>query len=58
MIEYEGYTIDWATNLAVTWMTNEDTEPVPEPSGYTTIVLWMVHGDIYGARVGDRATGA
>jgi hypothetical protein len=37
----------------VIWETNKGTAPTLATSGYTTIVLWKVGSQVYGARVGD-----
>lgn len=45
-----AYSITWPT---VIWMTNSGSAPFLSTAGYTTIILWKVGGDIYGARVGN-----
>jgi hypothetical protein len=52
-----NYTITWTDatfgTSGVVWMTNGGTAPTLNTTGYTTIVLWKVGTQVYGARVGD-----
>lgn len=52
-----AYTITWTDttfgSAGVIWETNGGVAPVLASSGYTTIVLWKVGSQIYGARVGN-----
>jgi hypothetical protein len=52
-----AYTITWTDatfgGSGVVWETNGGVAPTLATSGYTTIVLWKVGTQIYGARVGD-----
>ena len=48
-----AYTVTWTT-LNVVWETDSGSAPTLATSGYTTIVLWKVSTQIYGARVGNN----
>lgn len=52
-----AYTITWTDSTfgsgGVIWETNGGVAPTLSTSGYTTIVLWKVATQVYGARVGD-----
>jgi hypothetical protein len=52
-----NYTITWTDatfgTSGVVWTTNGGTAPTLNTTGYTTIVLWKVGTQVYGARVGD-----
>jgi hypothetical protein len=52
-----AYTITWTDatfgGSGVVWETNGGTAPTLATSGYTTIVLWKVGSQVYGARVGN-----
>ena len=54
-----AYTITWTDatwgGSGVVWMTDGGTAPTLATTGYTTIVLWKVSTQVYGARVGDNA---
>lgn len=51
-----AYTITWTDatwgGSGVVWMTGGGTAPTLNTSGYTTIVLWKVSTQVYGAKVG------
>jgi hypothetical protein len=51
------YTITWTDatwgGSGVVWETDAGVAPTLSASGYTTIVLWKVSTQVYGARVGD-----
>jgi len=51
-----AYTITWTDSTwggsGVVWMTGGGTAPTLNTSGYTTIVLWKVSTQVYGAKVG------
>lgn len=51
-----AYTITWTDSTfgsgGVVWMTGGGTAPTLATSGYTTIVLWKVSTQVYGAKVG------
>jgi len=38
----------------VVWETDSGSAPTLATTGYTTIVLWKVGGQVYGARVGNN----
>ncbi|NLY59643.1 MAG: hypothetical protein GX071_14065 [Gammaproteobacteria bacterium] len=46
------HTIDWAS-LSITWNTGGGTAPELNTGGYTTVVIWKVGAELFGARVGD-----
>jgi len=50
------YTLTWTDatfgGSGVVWMTGGGTAPVLNTTGYTTIVLWKVSTQVYGAKVG------
>lgn len=52
-----AYTITWTDatwgGSGVIWETDGGTAPTLSTSGYTTIVLWKVSTQVYGARVGN-----
>lgn len=52
-----AYTLTWTDatfgGSGVVWETNGGVAPTLATSGYTTIVLWKVGTQVYGARVGD-----
>lgn len=52
-----AYTITWTDatwgGSGVVWMTDGGAAPTLNTSGYTTIVLWKVSTQVYGARVGN-----
>ncbi len=52
-----AYTITWTDSTwgtgGVIWETNGGTAPTLSTTGYTSIVLWKVGSQVYGARVGD-----
>lgn len=52
-----AYTLTWTDatwgGSGVIWETNSGVAPTLATSGYTTIVLWKVSTQVYGARVGD-----
>lgn len=52
-----AYTITWTDatwgGSGVVWETDGGTAPVLSTTGYTTIVLWKVSTQVYGARVGN-----
>jgi hypothetical protein len=52
-----AYTITWTDatwgGSGVVWETDGGVAPTLSASGYTTIVLWKVSTQVYGARVGD-----
>lgn len=52
-----AYTITWTSvtwgGTGVIWTTNGGSAPTLATSGYTTIVLWKVGTQVYGARVGN-----
>lgn len=54
-----AYTITWNSatwgGSGVVWATNSGTAPTLATTGFTTIVLWKVGTQVYGARVGDNA---
>lgn len=54
-----AYTITWTDatwgGSGVVWMTDSGTAPTLATTGYTTIVLWKVGTQVYGARVGNNA---
>lgn len=54
-----SYTITWTDatfgGSGVVWLTNGGTAPTLATTGYTTITLWKVGTQVYGARVGDNA---
>ena len=45
-------TITW-TSLSVVWATDGGNAPTLNTTGFTTLTLWKVSTQIYGARVGD-----
>lgn len=51
-----AYTLTWTDatfgGSGVVWMTNSGTAPTLSTTGYTTIVLWKVSTQVYGAKVG------
>jgi hypothetical protein len=51
-----AYTLTWTDatwgGSGVVWMTGGGTAPTLNTSGYTTIVLWKVSTQVYGAKVG------
>lgn len=51
-----AYTITWTDatwgGSGVVWMTNSGSAPTLNTTGYTTIVLWRVSTQVYGAKVG------
>jgi archaellum component FlaG (FlaF/FlaG flagellin family) len=51
------YTITWTDatfgGSGVVWFTDSGVAPTLATTGYTTIVLWKVSTQVYGARVGD-----
>lgn len=51
------YTITWTDatfgGSGVVWKTDTGTAPTLNTTGYTTIVLWKIDTQVYGARVGD-----
>lgn len=52
-----AYTITWTSSTfggtGVIWETDGGTAPTLSTTGYTTIVLWKVGTQVYGARVGN-----
>lgn len=54
-----NYTITWTDatwgGSGVVWATDGGTAPTLATTGYTSIVLWKVGTQVYGARVGDNA---
>lgn len=52
-----AYTLTWTDTTwgpsGVIWETNAGVAPTLSTTGYTTIVLWKVSTQVYGARVGD-----
>ncbi len=52
-----AYTITWTDatfgGTGVVWKTDGGVAPTLNTTGYTTIVLWKVGSQVYGARVGD-----
>jgi hypothetical protein len=52
-----AYTLTWTDatfgGSGVVWKTDGGVAPTLNTSGYTTIVLWKVSTQVYGARVGD-----
>lgn len=54
-----AYTITWTDatwgGSGVVWMTDSGVAPTLATTGYTTIVLWKVGTQVYGARVGNNA---
>jgi hypothetical protein len=52
-----GFTITWTDatfgGSGVIWETNAGVAPTLSVTGFTTIVLWKVSTQVYGARVGD-----
>jgi len=47
-----NFTITWST-LGVVWLTDSGVAPTLASNEFTTIVLWKVSTQIYGARVGN-----
>lgn len=45
-------TITW-TSLSVVWATDGGNAPTLNTTGFTTLTLWKVSTQIYGARIGD-----
>jgi hypothetical protein len=54
-----AYTITWTDatwgGSGVVWFTDAGVAPTLATTGYTTIVLWKVSTQVYGARVGNNA---
>jgi hypothetical protein len=53
-----AYTLTWTDatfgGSGVVWETDSGTAPTLATTGYTTIVLWKVGSQVYGARVGNN----
>lgn len=54
-----AYTITWTDATwgsgGVVWLTDSGVAPTLATTGYTSIVLWKVSTQVYGARVGNNA---
>lgn len=52
-----AYTLTWTDatfgGSGVVWKTDAGVAPTLNTTGYTTIILWKVGSQVYGARVGD-----